>query len=215
MSRKKSGNQRRARVTGFTMVELLVVISIIGVLTGLLFPVVMSGRSRSKTSVCLSNQHQIGVAIALYAHDYDDLIPYAPSPITQKLAREDTSPTTVFSELARTLPDLRVALKPYGTTQPVFVCPSDIMDRALVMEGGHKDTWDEECGSSYDYDDRHGLRLRALGGYPEPAKNILISDISAFHGGQPPRGLVNVLCADQHAKTVTWDWRSKAMESDP
>ncbi len=49
---------------GFTLVELLVVISIIGILISLLMPAVHTARASGRKAQCASNLHQLGVAYA-------------------------------------------------------------------------------------------------------------------------------------------------------
>src|SRR5215212_2945094 len=67
-------------MAGFTLIELLVVIAIISLLAALLFPVFASARGKARETVCLSNMRQAGLAISMYAQDYDGLYPYAVDP---------------------------------------------------------------------------------------------------------------------------------------
>jgi prepilin-type N-terminal cleavage/methylation domain-containing protein len=63
---------RRTRLDrAFTIVELLVVVSIIGVLMALLLPAVGRARSGSRAAVSAANLHQLGIAAAAYAGDWD------------------------------------------------------------------------------------------------------------------------------------------------
>jgi prepilin-type N-terminal cleavage/methylation domain-containing protein len=52
--------------SGFTLVELLVVIAVIAVLAALLFPVFTTARQASTASVCASNLRQLSKATLLY-----------------------------------------------------------------------------------------------------------------------------------------------------
>lgn len=60
----------------FTLVELLVVISIIALLMGILLPYLGQAREQSRRAACMANLHSIGQSIYIYANDNDDkLIP--------------------------------------------------------------------------------------------------------------------------------------------
>lgn len=67
---------RRVRVRrAFTLIELLVVIAVIAILAGILFPVFAQAREKGRQAVCTSNLRNLGLAILLYADDYDERFP--------------------------------------------------------------------------------------------------------------------------------------------
>ena len=61
--------------TGFSLVELLIVIAIIAVLAAILIPLLSFAREKSYQSKCMSNQRQIQTAINFWLQDHNQVLP--------------------------------------------------------------------------------------------------------------------------------------------
>lgn len=101
---------RSASITGFTLVELLMVVAIIAILASLLFGSLARAKASALTAACQSNLRQIGIALANYTHD-DGF--YPPS------EHRDTSvnPFITYSWIAHLFPFM-------ASNVPAFRCPA-------------------------------------------------------------------------------------------
>ena len=87
LNRSKNKNLRNRAKHGFTLVELLVVVSIIALLISILLPSLKKAREQAKSAVCLSNLRALGQGIMLYSAEYDGRLP---GPLHPAVYREQT-----------------------------------------------------------------------------------------------------------------------------
>ncbi|MCG3150636.1 MAG: hypothetical protein PCFJNLEI_04124 [Verrucomicrobiae bacterium] len=162
-----------APTSAFTLLELLVVIGIIGVLVGMLFPVLRSARAAAKTTQCLNNLRQISLALQMYVNDSNGRLP-----VLQNRAGTNEP-----------LPALdTVLLSGVGGTRQVFGCPAD--NKRLYETTGTSYFWNFTVNGQ-DVD-----RMFSIVGGTEPTRIPLLSDKEAFH--PDTKDGVNILYADGH-----------------
>ena len=108
----------------FTLIELLIVISIIAILAALLLPALNQARERAKTIQCVNNLKQCGIAATEYAHDHKNMIPIkVPDPASSSTRTW----LDVFNGMIGGKTYLPISYHQFGTIKkpyiPVAVCP--------------------------------------------------------------------------------------------
>jgi prepilin-type N-terminal cleavage/methylation domain-containing protein/prepilin-type processing-associated H-X9-DG protein len=105
----------------FSLVELLVVITIIAILAALLLPTLAKARERARQTHCASNLRQIPIATLMFADDNDDAFPAQPG---------DGLTVRAFGGDGTNYYDL---LMPYIINEQLWLCPStkDIPGRLM------------------------------------------------------------------------------------
>ncbi|CAN5426929.1 hypothetical protein BH11ARM2_BH11ARM2_08500 [soil metagenome] len=93
----------------FSLIELLLVVMVIAMLAGILFPVIAASKGQGSLTVALSQMKQLGTAVAAYAGDADCNMP----PSTNYEAPE-SSPSRLWAPI----------LEPYEKNTRVFIAPA-------------------------------------------------------------------------------------------
>lgn len=143
---------------GFTLVELLVVVSIVALLVSILLPTLRGARAQAKRAACSGHLKQIGVALTAYLFDYNDRFPYAsymPSIGPEPLETEE--PIYIAKVLERYV----------GHQEQVFRCPADLPGRTKRKEPNTGLSYFESEKISYEYhifDRRAHPEMILLGG---------------------------------------------------
>lgn len=75
-------SSNRPHLRGFTVIELLVVISIIGLLVSILLPALGAAREAGRATQCLNNIRGIGLAFHMYAADNKETMPGSQPPVS-------------------------------------------------------------------------------------------------------------------------------------
>ncbi len=150
ISRSVSGSKPGA--AGFTLVEMILVIAIIGILVSITIPALGSSRETSRRLKCLTNLKGLGVGFAAYMNDSKELLPRV-RPLHDPNSG-NTNDSSLLDVMAQYLSvpsprrsDENNPNSPFISSE-VFICPSDRVGRDAATN--FEPLW-RTNGTSYEY----------------------------------------------------------------
>ncbi|MCC7084084.1 MAG: prepilin-type N-terminal cleavage/methylation domain-containing protein [Pirellulales bacterium] len=171
----------RAHRAGFTMIELLIVIAIVGMLLGLLLPAVQRARASARRIQCASQLKQVALALDNYM---SALGTHGKYPEAAILPSVTPGKPTIAKVLGRYIEE----------SQAVFHCPDD--DRYFPAEG-----------LSYEYANNtlagytRPQVLRTAEKSPRKSSTVPVAyDYESFHGPEGSAGARNIVFLDCHVE---------------
>jgi prepilin-type N-terminal cleavage/methylation domain-containing protein/prepilin-type processing-associated H-X9-DG protein len=198
--------------SGFTLLEILVSLSIVAGLSVSMVTVAYKARERGRSSSCLANLRQWGVALHLYSADHGGCLPRRGQGV--QLLRIIDRPDDWFNALPPYLGDFTyqeldargVRLKPGDRS--IFVCPSakDESNGGHFLSYGmnmHLSRWDKpEPSRMVNLGCTENLVFMAdsPGGYASTVPSAARYSVPARHDG-----CANILFVDGHAESFNGD----------
>ncbi|MHB9071213.1 MAG: type II secretion system protein [Sedimentisphaerales bacterium] len=184
--------KRYCSMRGFTLVELLVVISIIALLLSILMPSLSAAREQAKAITCASRLSQTALALDMYAQANNERFP----PVAKQFSRE----TEIVLWQIRLRPFIPGGKE--GRTYEIIHCPSiplEIKGYSTMTYGmnGLYDTFDSQGGQAKN-------RLKAK----TPGQVILVADSIAKDRGKllrwphPYYGMSLMLIPESYSKVI-------------
>ena len=110
------------RRTGFTLIELLIVIAVVSIIAAILFPVFTRVRERGRSTVCVANLRQIGIATTQYCEDWDGRFPYGGDPCDLNTTEWIGTP---YVDQVIDMEPIQDVLGSYTHNHLIWHCPSD------------------------------------------------------------------------------------------
>lgn len=167
---------------GFSLIELLVVISIIALLVGILLPVLIVARFRARDMACRSQIRQLGTGLTIYTNDYKDWYPFRSEAAVISPLNWSKTGTGAF--------DLHDEIERLITASEVYGCPLnediDWEDNWPRPDGSHRWT---SYGTFANYTSTN-VTIRQPDGTAAPYQEVVSQRIDTAFPGRPIMGEV-------------------------
>ncbi len=192
---------------GFTIIELMVSLAVIGILLALLLPAVQMAREAARKTQCRSNLHNIGIALHSYHSTHSSfpagmnrglslhvmILPYVDRADLYQLASLDSQPSAFSNNL-----------KLAATRILLYACPSDPFGTTPLRHGGYPTSYVGNHGAWCGYKNADGVFR--ISGY------IRMADITD--------GLSNTAAVSEHLISnfeqerdrVLWQWEPRTSD---
>jgi prepilin-type N-terminal cleavage/methylation domain-containing protein len=180
-------------VTGFTLLELVVVTAVIAILVGLLLPALRSAKDRAKRTTCINSLRQINLGARMYSDDSNDTPPSSGATNTAALF-------SGYKELMKSYVGVKEAS---SSRDRLFACPADkffpsfaitnaVAPWQWVRESLHDQAFFNYSSYAFNGGDNKtrvseagpwtppGLTGRKLSSIRNPARTVLVMDASAL-----------------------------------
>ena len=137
--------KRPPQPTGFSLVEVLVVVAIIGIIAAILLPALAKSRERGLAIACLHNTRQLVLATQIYGDDHNGELPYnlimGGTPLTSYRTDynwvNNVMTWDLSSDNTNTETITRSALGQYVNGSPAtYRCPSDRLLSSVQQQAG-------------------------------------------------------------------------------
>lgn len=189
---------------GFTLIEILIVIVIMLVMAGILYPVLFGARAKAQQVKCATQLRQIGMSIQMYSNDHDDLAPpggYDVTVVPDGTQNSTPAPTIVRIDWQDILVETA-----YLRSYDLLVCPAAQNRYYRYSYGSNRWVMGWKCGF-------------LMGAIPFPSNTVLLTEKTGtdwvawepntalnnpYYFPLEPRhsNQLNVLFCDGHVKRV-------------